>query len=104
VANLIKNALDSYDDLPVSGQAKRAVRITFATSGKTIVLTITDWGRGIRSSDRHRIFEPFYTTKKGGMGVGLYLSKRFIEENFGGTIELHNPEMGSMFTVRLPRA
>ncbi|HSD62715.1 MAG TPA: HAMP domain-containing sensor histidine kinase, partial [Ignavibacteriaceae bacterium] len=66
------------------------------------ILTIDDNGKGIDEQHREKIFEPGYTTKEKGMGIGLKLSKRFVE-GIGGTITLVNKaEKGTKFRITIP--
>lgn len=65
---------------------------------------ITDTGPGIAVENQARIFQPYFTTRKTGTGLGLATTKRIIEEH-GGTIELHSePGRGTDFIIALPRA
>jgi PAS domain S-box-containing protein len=64
---------------------------------------LTDYGRGISEDERRQLFNPFFTTKKEGVGLGLYISKVLVEENHGGTIEVSSsPGKGATFLVILP--
>jgi two-component system sensor histidine kinase HydH len=84
--NLIRNALESGSPLEELG-------ISVDRSEKTIVVKVYDRGRGIDVGDRERIFDPFFTRKSTGTGIGLSISKRFIEAA-GGKIRLQNREGG----------
>ncbi|MFO7785575.1 MAG: ATP-binding protein [Desulfatiglandales bacterium] len=67
-----------------------------------VVLEVADSGSGIPEEDRDKIFEPFYSTKKEGTGLGLPIVKKIMEAH-GGSISLHsNPEGGVTFSVWLP--
>jgi C4-dicarboxylate-specific signal transduction histidine kinase len=67
-----------------------------------IVIIMGDSGAGIRPDHLDRIFDPCFTTKKGGMGLGLYMSKKFVNDH-GGNIKVENrPEGGARFTITLP--
>ncbi|MDR0377450.1 MAG: HAMP domain-containing histidine kinase [Spirochaetaceae bacterium] len=97
--NLIRNALES-------GGPKSEVRASIGRSGghgprrlERLVITITDRGGGIAPGDSGRVFDPFFTKKSTGTGIGLSISKRFIEAA-GGTIILENREGGGA-AVRL---
>ncbi len=98
--NVVKNALDA-----VAGTGG-SITITAAPSeGRWVVLRIKDTGPGVAPEIRDRLFEPGITTKSGGWGVGLTLTRRIIEGVHGGRIELLDRwERGATFQVRLPRA
>jgi two-component system, NtrC family, sensor histidine kinase HydH len=67
-----------------------------------LVFTVRDFGPGIEPAARERIFEPFYTTRTHGTGLGLPVAKRAVELH-GGTLEAENhPEGGALFRIRLP--
>jgi len=77
--NLIRNAVDAMDG---EGQ----IRLTVAQSESGVLVTVSDTGPGIPKSKRKEIFQPGYTTKARGWGLGLSLCKRIIEEYHGGRI------------------
>lgn len=103
VAILIKNAIDSYEPVRSQLPTGRRVYIQLLANGKSIELTITDWGKGIKPDEQEHIFEPFYSTKKNGMGIGLYLTKRFIQDRFGGTITVQIGAQQTTFSISLPK-
>ena len=97
--NLIFNAMESMADggtLTLSGGQDRQT--------KTVWVTVADTGYGIDPEDLPRIFEPFYTTKKEGKGVGLGLSMVYgIIREHQGTVEVQSePGKGSLFRLTLP--
>ena len=97
VLNLVLNALDA---MPHGGTL--AVAVTPDEAGGVVELTVADTGPGIPAHIRPRLFEPFVTGKETGLGLGLVVSKRIVEEH-GGTIRGENrPGGGACFTVRLP--
>jgi two-component system C4-dicarboxylate transport sensor histidine kinase DctB len=64
---------------------------------------VSDNGPGVREADRGQIFEMFHSTKKDGMGLGLWLSKSIVT-NHGGQLQVSNsPLGGACFTLTLPR-
>ena len=66
------------------------------------IITVKDNGKGIKKEDFERIFEPKFTTKSSGMGLGLGIIKNIIE-NYQGTITLESKiGKGTIFTVQLP--
>ncbi|MEW6218733.1 MAG: ATP-binding protein [Thermodesulfobacteriota bacterium] len=96
--NLLNNAVDACE-----GNGRIAIRAE--TRGAFVAVTFTDNGRGIRSEDQHRIFEPFFSTKPAVKGTGLGLSVSYgIIQRHGGRIEVEStPGQGATFTVLLPR-
>lgn len=98
--NVIKNALDAVAGTggSISISARPAV-------GRWVLVQIRDTGPGVPSELRDRIFDPGVTTKPGGWGVGLTLTRRIVERVHGGRIELLDGwERGVTFQVRLPRS
>jgi signal transduction histidine kinase len=93
--NLILNALDV---MPAGGRLQ--LRLENTANGPTI--TVHDSGPGISPSVLSRLFEPFASSKTTGLGLGLVVSKRIVEEH-GGTLRGGNqPDGGAAFVVRLP--
>lgn len=68
---------------------------------KNLKFVVTDQGGGIKKTDMKHIFEPFYTTKTGGSGIGLYLSKKIIT-SLGGNINLDSNSERTEFTLIIP--
>jgi len=97
VFNLAANAVEA-----MPGGGTLAVRI--GSDGGLATLCVEDTGRGILEADRPHLFRPFFTTREGGVGMGLAVCRRIVEEH-GGTISAESaPGRGSRFTVRLPPA
>jgi signal transduction histidine kinase len=95
VLNLVLNAIDATDD-----QGRIDVRAR-AQDG-WLVLCVEDDGRGVSVADRCRMFQPFFTTKGHGTGLGLFVSRQVLED-FAGTLTFESePGQGSTFIVRLP--
>ena len=93
--NLISNAIAATPD---GGE----VEVGSRSEGGRLRLTVLDSGPGIPEKDVERIFEPLYTTKPDGLGLGLTIS-RTIVERLGGSITVRNlPGRGAAFTVELP--
>jgi len=94
--NILKNAVEASGDAPVRVKGRR--------SGGRVEVVVRDEGPGFPAEAAGRLFEPFYSTKEKGMGIGLYLARRIIEAH-GGTIEARRPEgAGAEFRVDLPGA
>src|SRR5690606_3347782 len=96
--NLIRNAVEAMRD-----SDRRLVTVTTAPSGPgEVAVEVADTGPGISPEIAAQLFRPFVTTKAGGMGVGLSISKRIIESH-GGTIEVRRNEAGgATFRFTLP--
>lgn len=98
--NVIKNALDA-----VAGTGGSITISARPAEGRWVTLQIRDTGPGVAAELRDRIFDPGVTTKPGGWGVGLTLTRRIVERVHGGRIELLDGwERGVTFQVRLPRS
>jgi len=95
--NLLLNAADA---MPRGGTV--TVRTACNPVNRTVRVDIADTGSGIAPEAMDRLFEPFFSTKPKGAGLGLAVSKRLIEEH-GGTMSATNrPEGGARFTIELP--
>ena len=97
--NMIKNSADAMDGLGTISVEKR-------TQSNRMIVLIKDTGRGITQADQRKIFEPGFTSKSRGWGLGLSLAKRIIEEYHGGklTLEQSIPGEGTTFKISLPIA
>jgi PAS domain S-box-containing protein len=100
--NLIINAQQSLQDRPLPRRIRVATR--FFAAADLIRITVTDNGPGIPAHLRARIFEPYFTTKPTGMGLGVGLAVSLgIVEAHGGTLTVDDaPEGGAIFTIALP--
>ena len=95
--NLVLNAIEA---VPENGRIQVAAE-EVGESGE-MVLSIKDDGPGVAPEDLSRIFEPYFTKRPGGTGLGLALVRRIVEEH-GGKIRVQNqPEGGARFEIRLP--
>jgi len=94
LANLLRNALEAGTTGEIVVRADR--------DRKRVRLSVRDTGPGIPPERLGRIFEPFFSTKAGGMGIGLYLALRIVEAH-GGKIEVRSREgEGTEFIIRVP--
>lgn len=94
IENLCKNAADAMDGVG-------AIILTHGKSDKKIWVEVSDNGKGIPKSKYKTIFNPGYTTKERGWGLGLSLSKRIIEEYHRGRIYVKYSELGKGTTFRI---
>jgi signal transduction histidine kinase len=97
--NIMINAIQA---MPQGGKLQIRVEETTTEGRKWVDVKFSDTGIGIRSDKIEKIFEPFYSTRQGGTGLGLAVAHRIIEDH-GGMIHVESVEgKGSAFTVRLP--
>ncbi|HEY5445931.1 MAG TPA: HAMP domain-containing sensor histidine kinase [Pyrinomonadaceae bacterium] len=99
MANLISNAIDAYDNATTD---PREVIVTITKKDGMIMLTVEDHGRGIPQERQAAIFQPFYSTKNTGMGIGLFIVRQIVEDHFRGEVKLHSKPKETIFTVTLP--
>ncbi len=95
VLNLVLNAIDATED---QGRIDVEARV----DDDWLALSVEDDGRGISLADRCRIFQPFFTTKPHGTGLGLFVSRQILEDVSGQLTYRTEPGRGSTFIVRLP--
>jgi signal transduction histidine kinase len=95
--NLLKNALDAMD-------GKGSIQITMTQENKLLTILVKDSGKGIPNSQWRKVFQPGFTTKKRGWGIGLSLSKRIIEQYHNGQLFVQSSELGkgTVFCIQLP--
>jgi len=100
VVNLVLNAAQALEAHPPSSGAGRIVVRTRA-HGSEVLIEVEDDGPGISVADKGRLFEPFFTRREGGTGLGLFVCWGIIERH-GGRLEVESaPGRGAVFTVRL---
>jgi signal transduction histidine kinase len=102
VMNLLSNAIEAYKgDSPIHESAVVTVRIE--RTKDTVILSVQDFGVGIKRSLLPKIFDPFYTTKDKGIGIGLFIVQKVVEEDLNGLITVtSDAKNGTTFMVRLP--
>ena len=96
VLNVIKNAAEAAPE-------GSEIRVTVTAGKQTVKIKVTNQGEGISPEVQTRLFEPFYTTKKGGTGLGLPTCKKLMEE-MDGSIEIENGKTSITVTLALPKA
>src|SRR5207244_205050 len=95
LTNIIENALHA---MPGGG----TLTIRAIAEAGTVVVTVTDTGIGMDQEALERLFEPYFSTKTTGTGLGLTIAKRNVELN-GGTIEVTSQRaVGTTVTIRIP--
>jgi signal transduction histidine kinase len=98
--NLVRNAIDAMKSLPPDA---RRLRLKTSFDGQsTVLMSVEDSGPGISVEDQERIFDPFFTKKADGMGLGLAISSTLVA-NRGGKLRLVKSDSdGSIFEIALP--
>jgi PAS domain S-box-containing protein len=99
--NLVRNALDALEERP-AGERELIIR-TVVDDGEAVV-SVHDNGPGIPPDRMAHLFDPFYTTKETGMGMGLPISQTILENHDGTIAAESEPGAGTVFRVRLPVA
>ncbi len=95
ILNLMMNAIQA-------SPAGEKIMVGTTHEKQGVLLSVSDCGCGIVEKDREAVFQPFFSTKKGGTGLGLPIVKKIVEAH-GGDVSFHpNPRKGVTFTVQLP--
>ncbi len=94
IENLVKNAIDAM-------KGKGSLKLEISDTDKLVKLDVSDTGKGIPKSQFAKIFEPGFTSKKRGWGLGLSLARRIIEDYHDGRIKVLNSELGKGTTMQI---
>jgi signal transduction histidine kinase len=94
--NLFLNAIEA---VPENGSISCSVE---PSAENHVLITIMDNGPGIAPENIERIFEPYFSKRPGGTGLGLALARRIIEEHEGSIVARNRPETGALFEILLP--
>jgi len=94
IENLVKNAIDA-----MKGKGKLILEVV--QEGDYVKINVSDTGGGIQKKQFKTVFEPGFTTKKRGWGLGLSLTKRIVEEYHKGTIKVLNSDIGKGTTMQI---
>ena len=101
VLNLAINAMDAVQASEASGRGQEVVVGTSAGAG-SVELFVRDTGPGLSPEMQQRVFEPFYSTKSHGLGMGLAIVRSIVERH-GGRVRAENDDgRGAVFRVQLP--
>jgi signal transduction histidine kinase len=101
VSNLLRNALDACAD---AAPPRIAVRSDLDFAARVLRITVTDNGPGVPATLRERVFQPFFTTKRDGTGLGLALVQKIIVFHNGRITVTTAPHAGASFQITLPLA
>jgi signal transduction histidine kinase len=94
IENLMKNAIDAM-------KGRGSLSLAIENDGQNIKINVTDSGKGIPKNQFKRVFEPGFTTKRRGWGLGLSLTKRIVEEYHKGKIKVAHSEIGKGTTMQI---
>jgi len=97
VANLIRNAREAMD-----GSAQQSLSVRTTDHPTFVAVTVSDTGPGLSDEVMAHLFEPFATTKRQGMGIGLTISRSIVETH-GGHMSVNSNEKGCEFSFTLPK-
>jgi two-component system nitrogen regulation sensor histidine kinase NtrY len=109
LTNLVKNATEAIAAVPAERASRGSITVNGTLTDSSIVVDVIDNGIGLPSENRHRLVEPYMTTREKGTGLGLAIVTKIVEDH-GGRIELlDSPEVatgghGAMIRIVLPRA
>lgn len=95
--NLITNSIQAFEEREIEN--KRIEIITFSKNDKNYLI-VSDNAGGIEEENLEKIFDPYYTTKENGTGVGLYMVKLVIKNSYNGNLKIENFEDGVRFIIQ----
>ena len=97
LGNIVENSIEA-----MQGMAKRTLEVTSKVEGDWVEIQVSDTGKGIPKDKVKNIFDPFFTSKISGPGLGLTFALKIIHEHRGAISVESEPGAGSSFTIRLP--
>ena len=101
--NVIRNGVDAASELKDARSRRVTVTVKLAKRGSVLAINVKNSGLEVDPNDVEQMFEPFYTNKPGGMGMGLAITRTIIEEAHEGRLEGSANSRGGMeFTISLP--
>jgi signal transduction histidine kinase len=100
ILNLMMNGADAMDK--ISPGERELVLRTWRYDDQSVALSVRDRGPGITINPVDRIFEPYYTSKRDGMGLGLSICRSIVEAHGGRIWASNNPDQGATLHVVLP--
>jgi C4-dicarboxylate-specific signal transduction histidine kinase len=99
LVNLLRNAIEAMEDTP---EAERRLLVRSENLDGSVQISIRDNGSGINDEQAKKLFEPFFSTKAEGMGLGLAVSQAIVEAHAGRLWAEPNPDRGATFYLSLP--
>lgn len=98
VTNLVKNATQALEEVE-----NEMIEVTVSDENNKVIIKIADNGKGILEEDKSKIFEPQFTTKSSGTGLGLAMVKNIVEAYNGSITFTSQENFGTVFTIILPK-
>ncbi|ODN71374.1 Sensor protein ZraS [Methylobrevis pamukkalensis] len=107
LTNLVKNAAEAIEGVPADQLVDPHVAVSARRCGDDLVVEIVDNGIGLPTTDRHRLLEPYMTTREKGTGLGLAIVRKIVEEHDGRIDLMDAPSVatggrGAMIRLTLP--
>ena len=99
LVNIVNNAKDAF----VERGKRGTIYINCYEKDNNIFIEIIDEAGGINLENPNKVFEPYFTTKDKGTGIGLYMSKMIVERDMKGLLSVENVEHGAKFTIKIPK-
>lgn len=109
--NIIGNAKDAIQNIEMSDEYQRKIIVCVESTQDEVIVKVRDHAGGMDETILNRIFEPYFTTKEIGTGLGLFIVKTLVEKQLRGTVECKNKDTtfegrdyrGSVFSVTIPK-
>ena len=99
-ANVINNAIDAVAEVPLPRRVV-SIRTTGERDGQVRVM-VRDYGTGLPPGAEQQVFEPFFSTKTSGVGMGLAIPRSIVENHGGWIAAANDPDGGTLVTISLP--
>ena len=102
VFNLVRNAVQAMAEATATARSRRHLTVTAQVTGEEVEVAVADTGPGLPAGVAGRLFEPFVTTRRDGMGIGLSICRTIVEAHGGRLWAMPNPGGGTVFRFTLP--
>jgi signal transduction histidine kinase len=99
VISIISNSIDVLKNIE-----EPKIDINISSNSAEVIISFLDNGGGIKNKNIKKIFDPYFSTKEEGTGIGLYLTKMIIEDSFSGKISVENQKEGAIFSLFIEKA
>jgi signal transduction histidine kinase len=103
LVNILTNARHAVQDADVAVTGEPAIRLQTRSAGDRVTITVSDRGSGIAPDDMPHIFDPYFTTRRTGTGLGLPITKNIVDGLGGALTVSSEPGRGTEMLVELPR-